>query len=111
LKIGTEVLSDTGGVQLGAYFAKVLPAVKARCAALLGAPGVVPSSDGQEVNLLLTITSSGQLAELRLEGGGAGSSLAKSAWEAARDASYAPLPTGLAGSQLKLRLHFAAVRS
>lgn len=104
-QVDVEVLSDTKGTQLNSYFRTFAPELRQSFLRSLGV-GDAPSVGPQEVYLLLTITPNGNLSELRLESGTQDSPITRAAWQAVKNTKYPPLPSGLGGSDLKLRMHF-----
>lgn len=105
-QVAVETLSDTKGTQLNSYFRTFGPELRQSFSRSLGV-GDANSVGPQEANLLLTITPNGNLSELRLESGTQDSPITRAAWEAVKNTKYPPLPSGLGGSDLKLRMHFA----
>ncbi len=101
------VLSDTKGTQLNSYFGTLGPELRQSFLSNLSAADV-KSSAHQQVDLLLTIDSQGGVSALRLAPGTQNSPVARAAWAAAKDAKYAPLPSGFGSPDLQLRVHFVA---
>ena len=103
-----DILSDTKGAQLDSYLGKLAPELQRtflRNVAPVGAAALTR----EQVSLVLTVDSQGQLSTLRLAPGTEESPVARAAWAAVRDTKFAPLPISLDGSTLSLRVHIGAV--
>jgi TonB family protein len=104
LKLGVDVLSDTGGANLASYMRNLVSDLKKHWSS--PAPPNPPSLKQQEAILTVTIAPNGQLAAMKLETTGHDSVLNQSAWNAAKTTSFSPPPAGMVDPNLKLRVHF-----
>ena len=103
-----DILSDTRGAQLTSYFEGLAPELQRAFLGNVIAFGAT-APIYEQVALLLTIDSRGQLSALRLTPGTQESQVARAAWAAVRDTRFAPLPARLDGSSLRLRVHIGAI--
>ena len=104
--VSFETLSDTKGTQLNAYLGTLARELQEHLR-LVESSNVSQSPSAMPVDLVLTINSQGTLTALRLES--VRSTASKAAWQAARDLTYPPLPNGLGGSDLKLRVQVSSL--
>lgn len=88
-RITFDILSDTRGVQLTPYLGSLVPELQKRFTAASDASSSSLPSE-HEAAVLLTIAPDGKLSSLQLEA--QDSPTAKHAWQAAKDATYEPLP-------------------
>jgi TonB family protein len=105
LKLGVDILSDTGGVNLAPYVRNLVSDLKKHWSSP-AAQSNSPSLKQQETVLTLTIAPNGQLAAMKLETPGHDSALNQAAWNAAKTTSFSPPPAGMTNPNLKLRVHF-----
>ena len=105
LKLGVDILSDTGGVNLAPYMRNLVSDLKKHWPAP-AAQSNPPSAKQQKAVLTLTIAPNGQLYAMKLETPGHDSVLNQSAWNAAKTTPFSPPPAGMADPNLKLRVHF-----
>ena len=101
-----ETLSDTKGTQLNEYLGTLARELQKHLEQAESS-NVSQSPSAMPVDLVLTINSQGTLTALRLES--ISSAASKAMWQVARDLTYAPLPNGLGGSDLKLRVHVSSL--
>ena len=106
-RVTLDVLSDVKGVQLDAYRKELVLELEHDLSGKLNALGA-QSRDQQEVELVLTIESAGNLSSLRLGAGTQDTPMAKAIWAAVRDAKYTALPHGLNEASLKISVHLAS---
>ena len=105
MKLGVDVLSDTGGVNLAPYVRNLVSDLKKHWSS--PAPqSNSPTLKQQEAVLTLTIAPDSQLAAMKLENPGHDSLLNQAAWNAAKTTSFSPPPAGMTDPNLKLRVHF-----
>jgi len=105
LKLGVDMLSDTGGVNLAPYMRNLVSDLKKHWSSP-AAQSNAPSAKQQEAVLTLTIAPDGQLYAMKLETPGHDSVLNQAAWNAAKTTSFSPSPAGMTDPNLKLRVHF-----
>lgn len=65
-----------------------------------------PLTKPQETAISLTIGRDGQIVAMNLEKRASDVALDKAAWNAAKETSYLPLPSGLKDKDLQLRVRF-----
>lgn len=97
--VSFEALSDTRGVQLNSYLGQLAHELRQHL--------TTNTASHQPVDLLLTINGQGKLVALQLAS--ADTPASKAAWNAVKDLHYAPLPTGLSDTSLKLKVHLNAL--
>ena len=101
------ILNDTKGTQLNLYLGNAARELQQSFLSNLSAADA-KSFDHQQVDLLLTIDSQGNVSALRLAPGTQHSPVARAAWAAIKEAQFASLPNSLGSSDLQLRVHFIA---
>ena len=106
-RVTLDVLSDVKGVQLDAYRKELVLELEHDLSGKLNALGV-QARDQQEVELVLTIESAGNLSSLRLGAGTQDTPMARATWKAVKDAKYTALPHGLNNSSLRISVHVVA---
>lgn len=102
LKLGIDVLSDTGGADATPYIRSLIADLKKHWSSQ------VAQSPKQEAVLTLTIAPNGELSAMKLETPAHDSALNQAAWNAAKTTSFSPTPAGMTDPNLKLRVHFMA---
>ena len=105
LKLGVDVLSDTGGVNLAPYMRNLVSDLKKHWSSQAAQPNQ-PSPKQEETVITFTIAPNGQLSQMKLETPGHDSALDQAAWNATKTTTFSPSPTGMADPNLKLRIHF-----
>jgi len=100
LKLGVDILSNTGGVNLAPYMKNLVSDLKKHWS-----PQTAQSVQ-QETVITLTIAPDGQLSAMKLETPIHDSALTQAAWNASKTTTFSPLPAGMADPNLKLRIHF-----
>ena len=106
LKVSFDVLSDTGGDDLGPYMKNVTSELTQHWTSYVTVSELQSVRQQQETVLELSITPNGQIAALQLENPSQDVALDKAALAAARDSAYFPLPAAMKNRDLKLRVHF-----
>jgi TonB family protein len=105
VKLGVDILSDTGGVNLAPYVRNLVSDLKKHWSSPAAQSNPL-SLKQQETVLTLTIAPNGQLSAMKLETPGGDSALNQAAWNAAKTTSFSPPPAGMGDPNLKLRVHF-----
>jgi TonB family protein len=105
LKLGVDILSDTGGVNLSPYMRNLVADLKKHLSSP-AAQSNQPSLKQQETVLTVTIAPNGQLSMMKLETPDHDSALNQTAWNATKTTSFSPPPAGMTDPNLKLRVHF-----
>jgi TonB family protein len=105
IKLGVDILSDAGGVNLAPYVRNLVSDLRKHWSSQ-AAQSNQPSPKQQETVLTLTIAPDGQLSAMKLETPGHDSALNQAAWNATKTTSFSPPPVGMTDPNLKLRVHF-----
>jgi len=105
LKLGVDVLSDTGGVNATPYMRSLIADLKKHWSSQV-AQTTQPSPKQQETVITFTIAPSGQISQMKLESPTHDSALDQAAWNATKTTSFSPPPAGMTDPNLKLRVHF-----
>lgn len=106
-RVTFNILSDTKGTQLNSYLGNLAPKLRQSFLSHLSAADAKQLAH-QQVDLLITIGSQGDVSALRLTPGTQDSPASRAAWAAAKDTKWAPLPSSLGGSSPQMRMHFVA---
>ena len=101
-----EILSDTRGADLQPYMRHLTSDLRQHWLALIPRDHLSPAADTAETGIAITITASGHLAEMHLDGATHVAALDEAAWSATKSTAYQPLPAGKNLADLKLRLYF-----
>jgi TonB family protein len=105
LKLGIDILSDTGGVNLAPYIRNLVSDLKKHWPSQV-AQSNQPSPKQQETVITVTIAPNGQLSQMKLENPNHDSALDQAAWNATKTTSFSPPPVGMTDPNLKLQVHF-----
>jgi TonB family protein len=105
LKLGVDLLSDTGGVIAASYMRNLISDLKKHWSVLVIQTNQ-PFPKQQETVITFTIAPSGQISQMKLENPTHGSALDQAAWNATKATSFSPPPAGMTDPNLKLRVHF-----
>jgi TonB family protein len=106
LRVGVDLLSDTGGTNMSPYMKNLISDLKKQWLPLVKDAVDSQSAKPRETILSLTIAPDGQVLAMKLEKASTDTALDKAAWNAAKETSFLPLPSGLKDTDLKLRFHF-----
>jgi len=87
-----DILNDTKETQLNSYLGTLAPKLRHSFLSHLSAADAKQLAH-QQVDLLITIGSQGDVPVLRLAPGTQDSPAARAAWAAAKDTKWAPLPS------------------
>jgi TonB family protein len=105
LKLGVDLLSDTGGGNITPYMKSLVADLKKHWSSQVAQTNH-SSSRQQESVITLTIAPNGQISQMKLENPADDSALDQAAWNATKTTSFAPPPAGMTDPNLKLRVHF-----
>jgi TonB family protein len=105
LKLGVDLLSDTGGVIAASYMRSLISDLKKHWSVLVLQTNQ-PFPKQQETVITFTIAPGGQISQMKLESPNHGSALDQAAWNATKTTSFSPPPAGMTDPNLKLRVHF-----
>ena len=102
-----EVLSDTQGVDFGAYLSRVLQAVRMNWYNLIPEAARPPLLERGKVSIEFAILPDGKVAGMHIVGPSGDVSLDRAAWGGITASNpFAPLPGEFHGPYLALRFHF-----
>jgi TonB family protein len=100
------LLSDTNGANLDPYMRNMFSDLKKHWLPPVTETANQPLLKQQETVIIFTIAPDGRLLAMQLEDSPRNTALDKAAWNAVKGTPYSPLPTGMKGQNLKLRVHF-----
>ena len=104
---GTEILSDTQGVDFNPYLHKILKMIYAEWLRVLPEDAHPPQKLAGETLIRFTINPDGQVASMHLDGSTHSDPLNRAAWGAiTRVGTFPQLPEAFHGPHLELRIHF-----
>ena len=106
--LSVEILSDTKGADVSPYLRTMLPPLKARWMSLVADAKQPPMREPGETVIGVTIAPDGHVSAMKLEHSTGNPALDKAAWGAMTGTTYAPLPTAMKDSSLKMRVVFPA---
>jgi TonB family protein len=106
MKLSVELLSDTNGANIDSYMKNLISDLRKHWVPLVTEAAKQPLLKQQETLISFTIGSDGHIVAMQLEDSTHDSGLDKAAWNATITTSYLPPPTGMKGSNLKLRVRF-----
>jgi TonB family protein len=106
MKLNVELLSDTNGANLDPYMRNMFSDLKKHWLPPVTETANQPLLKQQETVIIFTIAPDGRLLAMQLEDSPHNTALDKAAWNAVKGTPYSPLPTGMKGQDLKLRVHF-----
>src|SRR5271156_4292670 len=103
---GIDVLSDTTGVDFGAYLQGVLKTVKRNWYNFIPASARAPRMLRGGVSVEFAILKTGKIAGMKRVESSGDVSLDKAAWTGISDSRFPPLPAEFTGQYIALRFHF-----
>ena len=104
---GTEILSDTRGVNFQPYLTEILRGIYGRWTGLLPDEARKPTLAKGETDIRFTINPKGEIAAMHLDASTHDNQLNNAAWGAISGArQFPPLPTDFTGPNLEIRVHF-----
>lgn len=106
-----DILSDTRGVDFGAYLRQTLQTIKRSWINLLPEEARPPYLLQGETLIRFTINPDGKIAAMHLDGGTHQVKFDRAAWGAITGVGqFSPLPKEFTGPSLELRIHFIVNR-
>lgn len=107
LKLGVDLLSDTGGANLDLYLKQLSSDIKQHWLTLKNQGTNQPLIQQNDVSIRLTIRPDGSIGAMRLEGSSHDAAIDKAAWGSiTREGQFQPLPKSFHEPNLELRVHF-----
>jgi TonB family protein len=103
---GVQVLSNTEGVDFGAWLARWHYVTERTWDPLIPDEVNPPISKSGVVAIRFKVLPNGQVTDMQLEGRSGDSALDRAAWGAISGSSYQPLPRNFHGPYLELRAFF-----
>src|SRR5581483_7443882 len=106
---GVEVLSDTGGVNVGPYVKQILKTIYKSWMPLIPPEAKPPQSKQAESSIRFTILPDGRIGVMHLDDSTHNDAVNRSCWGAITSTGqFPPLPAGMESRPLELRIHFYA---
>jgi TonB family protein len=102
LKLGIDLMSDTGGVDVSPYVMNMVSDLKKQWLRLAADSANQPPTKKEETIITFGIAADGTVSSMALNGSTHNVALDKTAWSAVQATSYLPPPTG----SFKVRVHF-----
>jgi TonB family protein len=102
LKLGIDLMSDTGGVDVSPYVRNMVSDLRKQWLRLAADSANQPGTKKEETTITFGIAADGTVSSMALNGSTHNVALDKTAWAAVQATSYLPPPTG----GLKVRVHF-----
>ena len=104
---GIDILSDTGGVNVGPYIKQILGTIYKTWTPLLPQEARPPQSQQGETQIRFKILPDGRIGAMWLDGSTHDDAINRACWGAiTRVGQFPPLPAGLETKPLVLRIHF-----
>ena len=107
VNVGVSILSDTKGVTLDPYMKRLMTDLRTQWQERLKKKSLKTPANVEASVVDLTIGTDGRLLALRRDSS-ANTPYDEAAWDSAIAIHYAALPSGMKGSELKLRVEFLA---
>ncbi len=109
--LGTDILTDTQGVDFSPYLRQVLPMIKRSWLNLLPEEARTPFNLQGETLIRITISPDGKIGAMHLDASTRQVKLDRAAWGAITGiGQLPPLPADFSGPNLELRIHFIVNR-
>lgn len=103
---GVDVLSDTGGVDVGPYIKQIVGTIYKNWLPLIPQEARPPQSSKGEALIRFRILPDGRIGNMWLDGSTHDDAINRACWGAIAAAQFPALPTALGSKPLDLRLHF-----
>ena len=105
---GVEILSDTGGVDIGPYVKQVIATVYKNWVPLLPQEATPPQANQMNPAIRFTILPDGKIESVHLDSSTNDDAINRACWGAITSTGqFPPLPTGMGPKPLELRIHFS----